>query len=327
MIFGFFKKETPEEKAEKERQELSIQSLERGGLPLRAQERIERFKKDGNLFTTDFSCNEMLLVEEAGYEPISQVMGSSFVNISYFGSFTSNRCTGELTDRTNALLLARQRAVSRLKQEAQALGAHGVIGIKLKVKNWSWASRLIECTAIGTAIKIPGRPDGGEPFTSDLSGQDFWKLYEGGHWPLTLVMGISCYYVYTDMNTRMQLRNFWGGNNLANQELHLYTQSFNHAYNLAMSRLTYQADEVAAEGVVGAQVSHHLMDVEYEINDTTYHDLLITVTSIGTAIRLDDVQREKRIQQPLMIMNVGKGSRRKAALAVEEYTTSLSDDD
>src|SRR6185437_9214622 len=214
MIFGFFKKETPEEKAEKERQELSIQSLERGGLPLRAQERIERFKKDGNLFTTDFSCNEMLLVEEAGYEPISQVMGSSFVNISYFGSFTSNRCTGELTDRTNALLLARQRAVSRLKQEAQALGAHGVIGIKLKVKNWSWASRLIECTAIGTAIKIPGRPDGGEPFTSDLSGQDFWKLYEGGHWPLTLVMGISCYYVYTDMNTRMQLRNFWGGNNL-----------------------------------------------------------------------------------------------------------------
>jgi uncharacterized protein YbjQ (UPF0145 family) len=187
---------------------------------------------------------------------------------------------------------------------------------------------MIECTAIGTAIKIPGRPDGGEPFTSDLSGQDFWKLYEGGHWPLTLVMGISCYYVYTDINTRSQLRNFWGFNNVANQELRQYTQSFNDAYNLAMSRLTYQASEVNAEGVVGAQVYHHLMDIEYEVNDTTYHDMLITVTSVGTAIRMDDVQRETRTHQPLIIMNIRKGSARKsAALAVEQYTTNLSDSD
>src|SRR5207302_4813411 len=199
------------------------------------------------------------------------VMGSAFVNVSIWGSsptgiFGTGRTTGELSDRTNSLIYARFLAVSRLKQEAHALGAHGVIGIELKVNNYEWASRLIEVTAIGTAIRIPGRPANEEPFTSDLSGQEFWKLYESGFWPLQLVMGISSYYVYTDISTRKQLQNFWGFNNVANQEIILYTQGFNAAYNKALARLTFQANDVKAEGVVGADVRHHIQDVEYEAN-------------------------------------------------------------
>src|SRR5438270_166380 len=113
MIWWMFKKETPEERVEKERQESSIQALQRGELPLRSRERINKIKMNGaKMFTSDFSCNELLLVEEAGYEPISQVMGSAFVNVSIWGSsptgiFGTGRTTGELSDRTNSLIYAR----------------------------------------------------------------------------------------------------------------------------------------------------------------------------------------------------------------------------
>jgi uncharacterized protein YbjQ (UPF0145 family) len=327
MIFGFFKKESDQEKAERLRQEQSILCLQRGELPLRAQERIAKFNADGGkLFTSDLSCNELLMLKEAGYVPISQVMGSSFVNISVMGNWITGRYTGELTDRTDALLMARQLAVGRLKEEAKQLGAHGVVGIKLDVKSYDWASRMIECTAIGTAIKIPGRAPTEHPFTSDLSGQEFWQLYEAGHWPLTLVMGISAYYVYSDLSTRNQMRNFWGGNNMSNQELHLYTKSFNSAYNLAVSRVKKQAEDVDAEGIIGSTVFHHLLDVEYESNDTTYHDLLITVTAIGTAIQTDAVTRPKRELKPLMVMDLKRGKRRLASLAREQFAPDLSDD-
>jgi uncharacterized protein YbjQ (UPF0145 family) len=328
MIFGFFKKETPEEKAEKERQEASIKSLQSGGLPLRAQERLKQLKNESKLFTSDLSCNEMLLVEEAGHQPIAQVMGSAFVNIAFLGTWTARRSTGELTDRSKAMLMARELAVSRMKQEAQALDAHGVIGVKFEIKKHSWASSLIECTAIGTAIKIPGRSISSEPFTSHLSGQDFWQLYQSGHWPLTLVMGVSCYYVFSDLKTRDQLNNWWGANSKSNQEIHQYTQGFHTAYNNAIAPLNMQATEAGAEGVVGTTVEHNLEEITYESSSVKHHDVLITVAAVGTAIRADDMPHKERTYQPLVIMNVKKGAATQAAtLAAEQYATDLSDND
>lgn len=328
-MFFFNKKETPEQLAEKEKQERSIKSLEMGGLPLRATERIERFKQSGGkLFTSDLTCNEHLLTNQAGYRPISQVMGSAFMNISLSGSWWGmSRSTGELNAYTDALMRARHLAVSRMEHEAVLLGAHGIIGVDLKVRTYDWDSRMIEVTAIGTAINVPGRPDGEMPFSSDLTGQEFWQLHNEGWWPASLVLGVSAYYVYTDQLTASRTVNFWFGQN-ANQEIPLYTEALHDARKYAMRRLQLQASECNAEGVVGAKVSHHIKEIEYETNKTTHHDLIITFEAIGTAIKRDEHPKEPAVKDRLIIMDLRRGSRhRLVELATEKYSETLIDDD
>ena len=54
--------------------------------------------------------------------------------------------------------------------------------------------------AIGTAVRHEGsqgayRTPDGKPFTSDLSGQDFWTILNAGYRPLGFVMGNCVFYV------------------------------------------------------------------------------------------------------------------------------------
>ena len=52
---------------------------------------------------------------------------------------------------------------------------------------------------MGTAVKaengVSHRNKLGKPFTSDLSGQDFWTLMQTGHVPQGLVMGTCVYHI------------------------------------------------------------------------------------------------------------------------------------
>ncbi len=56
-----------------------------------------------------------------------------------------------------------------------------------------WGDNLAEFMVVGTAIKHSAggnyRTVDNRPFTSDLSGQDFWTLMQTGFRPLSLVMG------------------------------------------------------------------------------------------------------------------------------------------
>ena len=51
------------------------------GVPEAGRERLRRLQESGRFFTSDLSVNEFLLVEEAGFEPMGFVMGSSFFHI------------------------------------------------------------------------------------------------------------------------------------------------------------------------------------------------------------------------------------------------------
>ena len=58
---------------------------------------------------------------------------------------------------------------------------------------------LAEFVAVGTAVKHKGggnfRNHKNEPFSSDLSGQEFWTLLRAGYRPVGFVMGSCVYYV------------------------------------------------------------------------------------------------------------------------------------
>jgi len=103
-------------------------------LPQHARDRIAEMR-ERKLFTSDLSVNEFLLVKEAGFDPLGLVMGSSIYQIvpRIPGSLPKGQPGAELVDMTQALYAAREAAMTRMEEEADALGADGIIGVRLVV--------------------------------------------------------------------------------------------------------------------------------------------------------------------------------------------------
>lgn len=306
----FWKKQTAAQKAAMEKQQASIKALEAGDIPLLARERLEEQVRLGSkFFSSDFTTREYLCAREAGYEPISQVMGTSFVNISMFGGLRTMRATGEVTAVTESQLMARTRAISRMAIEAKILGATGIVGVRLIMKNYDWSQRQVEFTAIGTAIKVPGVKQD-EPFTCNLTGQEFWQLHQAGYWPKGICLGVCSYYVWTDPETRKLLYTWWGTNNANNAEVKAYTQGFYEARERAMNRLIQDIVSHEAEGVVGMIVDQNVEDIEYEISDRTYHDALVHFNLMGTSIIKDPNAAPAKARSTLVMMDLRTKSSR-----------------
>jgi uncharacterized protein YbjQ (UPF0145 family) len=223
-------------------------------LPIHARERLAamRGQKDHRaLFTSDLSVNEFLLVKEAGFEPVGMVVGSSIYHIGYQqSSWSKNQ---EMVVLTQAMYHARELAMTRMEEEATALGADGIIGVRLKVKNLSWADNLAEFVAIGTAVvpedrTISYRTVHNKPFTSDLSGQDFWTLLRAGYRPVGMVMGNCVYHV------AHQSFGQWFNTVGQNVEMTNFTQALYDARELAMERMQAEATHLQAEGIVGVNI-------------------------------------------------------------------------
>jgi uncharacterized protein YbjQ (UPF0145 family) len=210
----------------------------------------------GAVFTSDLSVNEFLLVREAGFRPLGFVMGTSVYHI---GIQTSNWGQNmELGVLSQAMYHARELAMTRMEAEAYALDADGIVGVRLAVRLREWGAHIAEFIAVGTAIVGEHEPpsgdwrdNGGRPFTSDLSGQDFWTLLEAGYAPLGLVMG-TCVYHIAHQRLGQMLRNMG-----QNAELPQFTQGMYDARELAMGRMQAEARTRGAEGVVGFSLTEH----------------------------------------------------------------------
>src|SRR5262245_24769715 len=169
----------------------------REGLPEHAVERLkEGADAAGGFFTSDLTVNEYVLLHQAGFEPLGLVMGTSLYHIGYQRAGWKQNM--ELEVVTQAMYSARELAMTRMEEEADVLGADGIVGVRLDVRRKAWATSMAEFLAIGTAVKAiqPGdwKSEAGRPFTSDLSSQDFWTLLRSGHRPLALVMGTCVYH-------------------------------------------------------------------------------------------------------------------------------------
>ena len=71
--------------------------------------------------------------------------------------------------------------------------------MRLDVNYYEWGKDAAEFIAVGTAVRaengVSHRNKLGKPFTSDLSGQDFWTLMHTGYLPQGLVMGTCVYHI------------------------------------------------------------------------------------------------------------------------------------
>ncbi len=302
-----------------ERQEASARQIEAGGLPLNAVERLQenaaRQNTPEHLWTSDLSVSELLLVEQAGFQPLGQVMGSSVyhVGIQWRSATWSNsywRTGGvsqELETLTQAFYNARHLALNRLAQEAALLGATAVTGVRLKHEKTGWGGGMLEFSAIGTAIREddikvnndshappllrPGSTAQSSSSTtpslclSDLSAQDFWKLRAAGFRPVGIAVGNCTYYTIPSWNTQnITNGGFFNSGSWQNVELPDYTQALYAARELAMGRMENEARTVGARGVVGVTVDMDAEVQETEVNNRTRVDMLFHFTAIGTSI-------------------------------------------
>jgi uncharacterized protein YbjQ (UPF0145 family) len=230
-----------------------IPPLQDSDLPIHARERLNIMRGDAThkaLFTSDLSVNEFLLVREAGFDPVGLVVGSSIYHIGYqMAAWNQNQ---EMNVLTQAMYHARELAMTRMEEEANALSADGIVGVRLEVTRHEWGESLAEFVAIGTAIRARSgqtyRNVRGLPFTSDLSGQDFWTLLRTGYRPVGMVMGNCVYHV------ARQGVGQWFKQVGQNVEMTNYTQALYDARELAMERMQAEAISLRAQGVVGAQI-------------------------------------------------------------------------
>lgn len=288
----FWQRSSPEEKEQRLQQqqadEISRQSLEAGGLPTRASQRLTEEQAAGHpLFTSDLSTKEFLLTREQGYQPLSQVMGSSIYQVGwqYTRSYTWDTSAQELGNLSQAHQQAATLALGRLEQEAKLLKAHGVIGVRFSSRGYDWGANLIEYTAIGTAIRLPNTPLGARPFLSDLSGQEFWTLLQAGYYPAGVVFGYCSYYVSLGSRLTQQISGWWNGGGY-NQEIVPFAQGVYTARHLAMTRVNKMAQQHKALGIVGMHIDNQRQVMEYETEQprAKYLDLFVHFSAVGTAI-------------------------------------------
>jgi uncharacterized protein YbjQ (UPF0145 family) len=258
------------------------------GVPEAGRARLEQNR--AGLFTSDLSVNEFLLIKQAGFDPVGLVVGSSIYHIGI--QVAGWKKSQEMTVLSEAMYGARQLAMTRMEEEADQLGADGVVGVRLDIGRYEWGQDMAEFIAIGTAVKhregVLHRAPNGRPFTSDLSGQDFWTLLRTGHRPVGMVMG-SC--VYHVAHRGMLKSMAQTGRNV---ELANFTQALYDARELAMERMQSEAQTLSAEGIVG-------VDLQEKSHGWGSHT--IEFFAVGTAI-VPSENHDGKIEAPTQVLDL-----------------------
>ena len=307
-----------------QRQLASIASLERGGLPLAAQERIEELRAGRSAWTSDLSVSEMAAIQHAGFEPVGMVMGSSVYRIAAqwgyttvygmggqatggrvrtypcphgFYSFAGGGVGSEHRAGYNwehryyeaGITETRNLALRRILEEARGLNAHGVVGVRIIRRHLEGVGNSLEFTCIGTAVRRRGGPQLRAPFMSHLDGVAFSKLLHGGYVPVALVMGIGALEIDPGCGTEWALRSW------SNSRIQQISDGIEEARMLGINHLEAEVATVDADGAVGVETDL----ATYELGGES---MLIELFLLGTAVRR--YAKEPLDEPPLLIMRL-----------------------
>ncbi len=258
---------------------------------------------------SELSVTEFLALEGMGFLPRGLVVGSSLYEASSPYDWTV--ATGEITTLSQAMRTARQRAMQQMVDQAQRLGAEGVVDVGLELEHhlWRGARQVVKFVAKGTAIAmdrsrlsgaLQSAPDlrlhDGSPFTSDLTARDFVTLLSAGYRPVMLAMA-SCVY---GLDPR-DLRQYRG----QDTEVTTFTQAFFDAREEAMSTLQSEIFEALPRG--GKDTPAGIVGMT--VSESTYGGRagapIIEFTAVGTAIahlEPNDPRRAPSLPRPQVVV-------------------------
>lgn len=260
---------------------------------------------------SDLSVTEFLTLSRLGFLPHGLVVGVAVYDAGW-GQYL--RRTHELDNLSVAMREARRLAVARMRAQAKNVNAEGVVGVRLEVEHHQWRGghNVAKFVAIGTAIafdhqhgpaELQHAPSlqlqNGQPFTSDLSGQDFVTLLRAGYRPIDLAMGNCCY----EIDPRAV-----GLFNTRNEEIPEYTQAFFDARESAMERLAEDLFHRWPPGHVDAPCGVVGMTVNEAIHGERAALRMVPVvefTAVGTAVaplQPGDPRRAPQLPTPAIVV-------------------------
>jgi uncharacterized protein YbjQ (UPF0145 family) len=228
---------------------------------------------NSHFFTTSASGTELYCHLDAGYSPISFVMGNVAYALGIGRGITGGLSTlaqGEVHQYSEMYNRIRHLALFRLRSEAASVGANAVVDIRIDLR--PFGTGVVELLMTGTASRHPAlAPDSRDPAnvaTSELTGAEIFSLAQMGYAPVQLVMATSVYSL-----------GLVGGigasfSALAKGELRELTQLIYGARENCLTLLRREAESVGAERVIGNRL---------QIRELSPG--LIEVVAVGTAVR------------------------------------------
>jgi uncharacterized protein YbjQ (UPF0145 family) len=107
----------------------------------------------GHVVSSDLTNEEMWNLVNMGYMPLKLVLGTAVYSIGVVGGLMAmfkGLSRGEVPELTSLIYDAREHAIGLIRDEAAAIGADDVVGIKTHIHEHG---PLLEFMAIGTAVK------------------------------------------------------------------------------------------------------------------------------------------------------------------------------
>ena len=318
------------ELSEAELQE-SLERVERGGIPLAAERRLRELGERGGAFTSDLSVADFSLsATSSGLAPVSQVMGSSIYQVGWQNTPGFPATAGGFMFEMESAISDAWNEVRRSRAQPPRPGGRprrrrrrrrrgpphrrARLGRKLdRVRRDR--HRRAQRAQRRRALRRRGRHSGGRrdasagaasssagvrpaagaaPVLTELSIADYAKLLRCGLEPLGVVAWSAAFFVRASYATQMMSGLGGTVGFTQNQELPEFTEGVYAARETVMQRMTAQAAQLNATGVLGARINHGVQRFDTGGGRYAQGGLMVTFHAIGTAIR----ERERTSLDP-----------------------------
>ena len=113
--------------------------------------------KPGFEFISDLSARDFVLLTRSGWWPLGLAAGASFVVAPRRSARQWAAQKGqnvELPNLTEALYLAREKAMERMQKAGLTMQADGVVDVKLREGPLGYNARAMQFVAVGTAVHL-----------------------------------------------------------------------------------------------------------------------------------------------------------------------------
>ena len=258
---------------------------------------------------SELSVTEFLTLSRVGYYPHGLVIGSCIFEAG--NQYDWSVATREVVQLSQALRAARGLAIGRMRQQAQEVGAEGVVDVRIQVEHdvWRGSRQVAKFIALGTAVGFDAahaRPEvrgarslqlaDGTPFTSDLTGPDFVTLLRAGYRPVEIAMG-ACVYGLDPRHLRAY--------QTQDAEVAEYTQAFFDARETAMDRLQKDLFAAHPEGTPDEPVGIVGVTVSEAVYGGGRNAPIVEFSAIGTAVAElapDDPRRGPKHARPQLVV-------------------------
>jgi uncharacterized protein YbjQ (UPF0145 family) len=235
-------------------------------------------------FTTSADAQELFCLTDAFYEPVSFVFGNVAYSIGMAGHAMGSlrqMAKGEVASYSDIFNTTRNLALQRITDEAKALGANSVVGIRTTIVPFG-IHGVQEMVMIGTAAKNSELnnlvPNG--VITSDLTAEETWNIAKLNYLPMQLVLGTSVYSLGIAGGIKSSIQELMHG------EVDSMTKMVYGARENSINKLKQQAAEIGADDVLGIKT------YIYDLGNS-----LVEFLAIGTTVKHMPQEVKTRSQQ------------------------------